>query len=324
VLINTPKFISPSALSQWRENQEQYYCRYLAVDRVDKQPQNKAMSVGSAFDAYVKSWLYQRIFNRKDEFDFDTIFTKQVEQQNRDFAIKAGAQCFIAYKQSGSLLEIFKLLEKATNVRFEFTATGQVEPETGLLYGVVKVPEQLKTNNPVVLLGKPDLNFVYHESNCTLDWKVNGFCSANGKTPTPGYVDCAGRMHKDCSLEYIKDMPVNRDHNIEIQEPSWATQIATYSWLTGSEVGSEFIALVDQVACKPGDIRIAKHRCRISKAFQEISYKAYQELWDCIHSGHIFKNMSREESEQRCDILSGRANVLNKDTTKHAWLKRVI
>jgi len=324
VLINTPKFISPSALSIWKENQEQYYCRYLAVEKVNRSPQTKPMSVGGSFDAYVKSWLYQRLFNKKDEFGFDEIFEKQVEQQNRDFAIKAGATCFLAYKQSGALLEIFQLLQKSTNVRFEFTTTGQVEPETGLLFGAVRVPDSLRSNNPVVLLGKPDLNFDYFQNNCTLDWKVNGFCSAIGKTPTQGYVDCAGRMHKECSLEYIKDLPVNRDHNIEIQEPTWATQIATYSWLTGSEVGSEFIALVDQVACKPGDIRIAKHRCRISKAFQENAYKAYQDLWDYIHSGWIFRNVSKEESEQRCDILSGRANILNKDTTKHAWLKRVI
>ena len=92
-----------------------------------------------------------------------------------------------------------------------------------------------------------------------------------------------------------------------------ADQIATYAWMLGVPVGDQdMIVGLDQLACKPSPdveanrmplIRVAQHRCRISKGWQEGLLKRYQSCWEAIQSGHIFDDMTREESDARCEVL---------------------
>jgi len=48
---------------------------------------------------------------------------------------------------------------------------------------------------------------------------------------------------------------------------------------------------------------VAQHRCRISAAYQQQLVGRLQDCWNQIQSGHIFTDLSREESDQRCEIL---------------------
>jgi hypothetical protein len=75
------------------------------------------------------------------------------------------------------------------------------------------------------------------------------------------------------------------------------------------EVGDEdMVTCIDQLACKPTEdrfplIRVAQHRCRISKDWQLKLKDRLVKCWGIIQSGHIFDDLSREESDARCEVL---------------------
>jgi hypothetical protein len=349
--IKRPKYLSPSAISLWLKDKEQFFLKYLAIDRPPRILQTQAMSVGSSFDAYIKCFLYARLFGtekaKNDGFDFNVLFEKQVEPQNRDFAMKAGAHCYQSYKASGALGHLLALLQSAKEPpRFEFEAMGhKAELDAGGIYNTVTVSPQVQVIEPtatagnVVLLGKPDLHFTSKSDISVVDdWKVNGYCSNSGRKPTPGYMMLLdgfptksknhGTSHKEampyeeaCGLSY------SLHPNIELQEPDWARQLAFYSWLCGSPVGSDIVIAIDQLCCMPSFpspmISVAQHRCMLTKDFQVKTYNLAQEIWNIIHSDHIFRDLSLVDSIQRCEILLQQAEAFKGDDAKDEFLRRM-
>ncbi len=155
--MRTMKRLSPTALHKWEEDREEFYIRYLS-DQYTVQPQTEPMSVGSAFDAFVKAELHTRYYDEPDpEYDRTTLFETQVESDCRDFAWSAGGWCWDRYKAVGAYADLCELADKATTQpRFEFHLREEI--------------------NGIPLQGKPDMEF---ELQCPVihDWKVNGYCS---------------------------------------------------------------------------------------------------------------------------------------------------
>ena len=302
-----PKYLSPTSLMKWQENPENYYLEYLADNRPPRFPQTQPMSVGSSFDAYTKSYLHERLFgkNNNPEFEFDTLFKGQVEEHNRDWALDAGKYVFEAYIKSGALADLSRELEQAQKEpRFEFRLEEEIEG--------------------VNLLGKPDL-FYTHKSGTPiiLDWKVNGFCSKRPTSPKRGYLRIrdgwgredapssrnAGDMHKDAHPMKHNGVNINCAEFLETVNKQWGLQLATYAWLCGAEIGSDFIVALDQIVAKPRGgglqplLRVAEHRLLIGPDFQRQCLRDYQSLWEIIQSDHIFRELSLEESVARCCTL---------------------
>ena len=288
------KYLSPSALSCWKNDKEEFYIRYLAKDRPIRSPQTQPMSVGSAFDAYVKAYLYEEIFGIKDsEFAFEKLFPDQVEEHNRDFALSAGAICMEAYRCSGVLADLLLMLQKSfTEPKFEITISDTVS------CNLVGVP----------LLGKPDLLFhLETEEGVTpiiLDWKVNGYCSK--ASPNKGYVvvrdgwvgaGAASKHHKDCIPMVKNGVMVNIAEPFDFYAPQWAGQLSTYFWLEGEPVGTQAICIIHQLACnkEKGQIRIADLRGSISREFQEELFNDYVACWKDV----------ADWQDQRLEVVAG-------------------
>ena len=346
--LNRPKYLSPSSVSTWLSNPEEFFLKYLAIDKVPRIAQTQAMAVGSAFDAYIKCYLYRRLFGdektKADGFWFDDIFEKQVEPQNRDTATKNGAVCFMAYKNSGALSKLFELLKAAKEPpMFEFTKYGQIHEEGGGVYNkIVADIDGLEVTSAghVVILGKPDLFFITkNDINVVLDWKVNGYYSTGqGRTATPGYLLLLdgfepksknhGRIHKDAvPWEDESGLHYSLTPNIEMREPDWARQITTYSWLCGAQVGAPMVVAVDQLVCKPSypspNISVALHRCTVTEKFQLETYKTFQAIWNIVQSDHIFRDKPLVESIERCQSLLGQANIYKGDDARTEFLRRM-
>lgn len=331
------KYLSPSSIMTWRQDKTEFYLKYLADDRPPRLAQTKPMSVGSAFDAYVKSYLHRSLFGDSDpKFEFTTLFETQVESQNRDWAIEAGEYCFHAYKTSGALADLMLLLNSSpSDPRFEFTATGVVANDeslnTGLDQSVTSVRDGvLAAIGNVVLLGKPDAQFVTASGiDVVLDWKVNGFCSNYGMSPKPGYVKIrdgwdasrekpsrgANTAHKDSWPVMHGGLMMNTSKSLHQVDNDWALQLSIYSWLCGEPVGGDFVVAIDQLVCKPDTvdsplIRVAQHRNFISSTYQEDLYREIQEIWGVVQSDWIFRDISHDESLERCAILDGQAAAL--------------
>lgn len=314
--MRTPKYLSPTSLKVFEENQTQFYLNYLADNRPDRFPQTIHMAVGSAFDAYVKSYLYNVLYGKLDpKFAFEALFEAQVEVQNRTTALKAGAWAFECYKKSGALIELLGELRLAIGpVSFEFDILGVANGyREGITIKECDVP----------IFGKPDIRFMnQHGARITYDWKVNGFWGKSNTSPKPGYIRCLdgwgyeiakpsrsnGERHKDCNVILVDGVQINCCY-FETIDRDWADQLATYQWLLGEPIGRESIIGIDQLACAPSGvegrpmIRVAQHRSRVSENYQYALLARYQNLWHRITSGHFFTELTLEESQSKCAEL---------------------
>lgn len=305
-----PQYLSPTNIKLFFKDREEWYFNYISPVKPPRMPQTVPMAIGSAFDAYVKAELYHLVYGDGDErFSFPTLFESQVESQNRDTARKDGLIAFTIYKDSGAYADLVAELEFASDSpRFEIEVRGPI-------------PEQHENiKKPVgglVLLGKPDLCFLDREARMVIyDWKVNGFYSNSKTYPKRGYISCRTRttdlgQHKDCITLSQAGLRYNSTISIEEVESDWATQLATYAWVSGELIGSNFLVGIDQLAGKPAELRVAKHRSLISKAFQLDVYRKYCQVQIAIETGHYFDHLTLEQNTAYCDDLDRQAIVLN-------------
>src|SRR4030042_359925 len=105
--------ISPTALSKWENDREDFYISYLAKVRPPSVPQTQAMAVGSAFDAYVKSSLHRDLFGDDPKYSLDALLTAQVDKSVLDWAHTAGRHVFNCYKFTGAYDELLVELGQA-------------------------------------------------------------------------------------------------------------------------------------------------------------------------------------------------------------------
>jgi PD-(D/E)XK nuclease superfamily len=315
--VRQPQHLSPTSLGLFYENPTEYYLMYLADNRPPKAPQTQPMSIGSSFDAYVKSYLHGRLFGEKNDprFEFKSLFEAQVEPHNRDWALTNGEYVFQRYKESGALADLMLELGKAVGPpRFELEVKGVVNgTKDGMSANVLDVP----------LLGKPDLFFINSfGAHVILDWKVNGYCSNYPPSPMKGFIKLREKgvskgQHKEAQVMSYKGMMINVATFLEHCNEQWAAQLAIYSWLCGVDIGSDFITAIDQVVCKKADpmpiLRFADHRCRISPTFQWSVFQKAQAAWEIINSGHFFRDLSLEDSIAKSKMLDGVADALKGD-----------
>lgn len=291
------EYISPTSLQQFYDDRQEFYLQRLADNRPPKFLQTKPMSVGSAFDAYLKSYLAGALGINDERFKFESIFTAQVEAHNRDWALVAGKWCFDEYKRLGALANLMHELKLAKHTpRMEFEVRGHVRG--------------------IPILGKPDLYFVVSDgSPVMLDFKVNGYCSNTPASPCKGYVLCLGSWgrgngsaHPDAHVSKTEHgVTVNLCHKMEEVNEDWARQLCIYLWTLGEDVGTQAVMGIEQLCCKKGStdvsIRVASHRCICSKEHQEQVASQIVKMWAIIQSGHIFDDVSRAESDEKCKML---------------------
>jgi hypothetical protein len=294
--MRTPKYLSYSGMSLYFKDPEAFYIRYLAEAKTPREPQNGPMAVGSAFDAYVKSYLFERLIDRKDPtYTKDALFEAQVEPQCRDQARRDGQEVFDFYKKAGALADLMLDMEGCIGEpRFETEVTG-----------LVGVTSKLGT---VPILGKPDIFFITKDgARIIFDWKVNGFYSNSPPSPKSGYIKMfpGMNMHKDAIPYTHKGFTVNSRHPLNLVDKEWAAQLSTYAWVLGEEVGGDFITIIDQIVCNKHtkNHRVARHAALVQTKFQHEVYDKYHTCWNAIASGHVFQNMSYDASLTKMKTL---------------------
>lgn len=294
--MRTPKYLSYSGMSLFFKDPEGFYIRYLTENKSPREPQNGPMAVGSAFDAYVKSYLFERLVGRADaQYTREALFEAQVESQCRDQAARDGQEVFDFYKKTGALADLILDMEGCIGEpRFETEVTG-----------LVGITSKLGT---VPILGKPDIFFITKDgARIIFDWKVNGFYSNSPPSPKAGYLKLfpGQHQHKDAGPFTHKGFTVNSRHPLNLVDKEWAAQLSTYAWVLGEEVGGDFITIIDQIVCNKHtkNHRIARHVALVQDKFQYEVYNKYHTCWNAIQSGHIFQNIPFEESLAKMKTL---------------------
>lgn len=328
----TIEYLSPTSIALFEKDKEEFYINYISDNRPPRDPQNNAMSIGSAFDAYVKSYLHESLFGKDHgnagKFSFNTIFESQVEAQNRDLARVHGKYCFEQYKASGALADLFlELQSSSSEPRMEFEVRGVVNHYREGSETII---------DDVTLLGKPDVSYVSKDGALViLDFKVNGFYSKRNTSPVAHYIRLRGAgktnygAHKDAFAIDYKGMKINCATTLDVVKLDWAKQLSIYAWILGGGVGGDFIIAVDQIICNPVEgalptIKVAEHRSKINSEFQKKFFSKIVEIWACTHSGHFFTEVSLEDSIERCNTLDGRlfGNVIEDDWFHEVTKKR--
>jgi hypothetical protein len=321
-----PTYLSPSQLALFEKNPEEWYLQHGSETRIPKLPQTRPMSIGSSADAYIKSAMHETLFGKGADprFEFDTIFTEQVEEHNRDWAKENGKYVFECYKKCGTYDELLKLLQQSKDSpQFEFKITGTV--------------------NDVPLLGKPDLRFVHSSGALVIfDWKVSGYCSKSPTSPCKNYRivrDCwdstiakptrgVGQAHKNYKPIVWKGVEIHSGWLEEANE-DWADQLAIYAWMLGEPVGSqEMVVCIDQIVAKPAELkypllRVANYRARISTIHQENLLQRITNCWQAIMSGNIFSDLTPEENRLRCQVLDRQAIMASSIDETQQYLNKL-
>lgn len=303
-----PKSLSYSSLNLFEKNKEEFYLKYLASNRPDKIPQEHPASIGSAFDARVKSELSLALGVPGNEYE--PLFAAQVEEQNREFARPAGDYAFEEYKRCGAYDDLLTILKTATDVQFE----SSVERVLG----------------GVPMSGKPDCRFVIKPRDraiqVILDWKCVGHCSKNTTSPTKGYRlvrDCGGWPKPSRNNGEAHNLYLAHDHYgfevsagmMETCSEKYGDQTTIYGWLLGAEPGDDsVVVMIDELAAKPNGerplLRVANHRARVSRQHQLSLLERIQRCWATIESGHIFSELPREQNDEQCELLDETAASL--------------
>ncbi len=303
------QYLSPSAFKLFEEDAERYYKRYLAPVREPRQPQTRPMAIGSSFDAYVKSYLYEHLIGPTagTDYELETIFKQQVDEDVQEWAWEEGRWLFEVYKDQGALADLMlELSGHFGTPRFEFKLKGVIATTYG----------------EVTLLGKPDLYIINSAGHpVILDFKVTGYCGKYNKSPDKGYLKLrpVNRMHKDCIPLMYNGMMINSMCGLEDSNAIWAMQTTVYGWLLGNDVGKEVLVGIDQIACNGAkrdefdrpEIRIASHRATTSRQWQIALFERMVDAWRTINSDHFFRNMSEEASQRYCDNLDRECRELN-------------
>lgn len=296
-----PAYLSPSALSLWEGRTDEAFERYIVSKdiRPPRTPQADFMSVGSAFDALVKSdlayefWTGPQIFRR--QFGLANLVEKQCEPHTLPESLEVAMQLYQQYKDCGAyanLVESIGQSDNGCNMEFDVTST------------IGGVP----------LLGKPDLWF--NTPNCSpviTDWKVSGSMSKCGVSPQQGYMlaldtrntNTNGKAHKKFEpVQHVGGVLVN-GWKMNESTDYWADQLSTYGWCKGFSVGSEdWIARIEQIAVRPGlKAKCVTHQSTVDTAYQGALLERYQKVWSHVQSGHYFHYLTRAQSDARANLL---------------------
>lgn len=293
--MRTIKSLSYSALVAYETDPETFFLQRLAGDRVDREPQSLPAAIGSAFDAYEKSSLALALFgpDRPASLDFAALFEAQVEPANRDQVLVDGKKLWDAYVASGQHGDLLAELEQSDETpRLEF--------------------ERLVDVGGVPVTTKPDLSYSLGGRRVILDWKCRSYYSKSGASPTQGYrrvrTGFTTQPPKPDAPPHKKFRPLELEtllHDGCLSEFSeaYADQTSLYSWAGGGEIGSEFLAAIDEIVCRPGSIRVAELRSRVSPAHQRELVKRLQRCWQSLSTGHVFTDLSYEDSLIRQEML---------------------
>lgn len=258
-------YLSPSAVQVFEKDPNEFFLKYLAVDRPPKEQQTQPMGVGSVFDAYPKMWAQtnwqdliaddQRVYGHENSkavfgdadappfimpFSHDKGLSElgKLEipfQEGEGGQIETRELAFMIwhqYKDSGALGQINKIFEEGARSGTVSDIRYECRWQTNLA-GRDKNGNQIVGGGSVPVLGLPDLCWLNPLGNngegsfVILDWKVNGACAQNMASPAGGY-KWARQRAMGASDKLIWQEKKARGGWKQGVPKKWAFQLGTY------------------------------------------------------------------------------------------------
>ncbi len=316
MLYNIPERYSPSACSKFYSDRQEYYLMYLAPTKVPRQKSTEAMCLGNFYDSVVTNALAIMFYGLSDvrtqtEFSYETLMEGCRQDHLDNDKLEAIAKdLFAQYKSTGAFAALCAELRQADE-------------------GSIKFQQPLYFNAPggYTVFGFQDLSFTIGNTLVIRDWKCNGYFSKAGITLIKNYIDAFPKDVKRVKYPH-KDVFLSRDvcglqfafGCASKAIPQYARQLATYGWaLNDNKAPVENLLLgIEQVSCKRGgkrvpEIMFARTSNFIKPDAQLQLLKEYDFMHETIISGHIFDDLTREESDAKCVELNNLALGMQDD-----------
>ena len=200
------KFLSPSCIGSYFRNWDDWYDRYIL--RMPSSPQTPAMGIGSAFDAFVKWGIVERLGKEKCVFPYDSLEECYEDQVAKHLDIESIAKTvYNDYVDKGMMDRIFKRRRdgELIQARMENLTLCDVE-----IAGI----------GAVTVGGYPDALLTYESGKqYILDWKINGFFSKRRVGIGKGSVFVCGNCTGREKVGRVTDFA----------STAWGTQLTIYS-----------------------------------------------------------------------------------------------
>ena len=323
----TRKYVSPSQAGLFYSDRAEYFLKYLAEHKPPPFKQTAPMAVGGAFDSHVTRALALKYFGRDDprcaagaEYDLEVMLDAAIQnpELDRKGLTRIGLELFKRYMATGAYGRLCAELDSADE--------GSITMQTQLFHAVPDT--STPSGQSLTLMGFPDLAYKRGGVQHVYDFKCNGFFSQ--ASPLKNHVwkgtGSTETVHKGAILGKHSCGTVIDLSNVF--DDNYKRQTCTYAWALLNRPTGDYepiIVGIEQVACRPASTRWkdptvdgvavsnVSTRSLISVEAQEAVMGEYKHMWECITSGWVFDDLSREESDAECSRLEAVAKGLATD-----------
>jgi hypothetical protein len=277
------------------EDEREFYIKYRADSKPNREPQTLPMAVGSAFDAEVKAFLLDSFHGKAGQFV--RLYEAQVEPQNRVAALPYGKLYFEQYKNMGGLSDLCIMLREAD------------------MLPMVELDYRHKVNFDGVEINvncKPDLLGENKTTTLIHDWKVNK------GSPASGYVKSlpSGLAHKTTMTVTDPISGIRVAAHAEAGK-KWDDQLSFYFLARGFSEDKRYIASIDQITHDgaPGPKtrsnqfrkvlqveQIKAYATKVRKFWEAELARAVNEEWELLALARY--GVQRPETEDDCDFAA--------------------
>lgn len=272
-------YLSPSSFKEWKLCPWKFFLKRLSGHLV-KGSQGTPAALGCSFDLYIKRYLARQLgFQDEPRLSLATLVTSVNEDiPNRVEILEAGKNLAEKYIELGFARRLL---------------------EEGLKDIELEIFEQFEEFN---ILGKPDASLLpssvegKRELFVPLDWKVRGYGSKLGYSPTPGYryrIDNTGKHY---------ETHAKSTEPLEMLNPDWADQLAIYGWLLNPWVINNLIDMpiaIDEVTYGRSSVSFTSIRSYVSKEYQTRLKKELKECWNTA-----MEPVAPIPSKSKCEIYN--------------------
>lgn len=304
------KRLSPSGFMTFQQNLDQYVRRYLADMPEPRYPQTKPMAIGSSFDAFVKNELGRCLLPAEfvmpgGELHLKTLFESQVDdEEDQKWAWEEGGHLFLQYKDLGAFDDLLADFQGCHSTPvFESGTSTLVEMPDGVI---------------VPLFGYPDCYYYKKEGILViLDWKCNNYTAKRVKSPSKFYLKERSikdgkfflRTHPKVTPVEQDGLVVDAEHCFSEIDKKWCLQMTMYGWMLGHAIGEPVVLQIEQILIEPNVENHPACKCVTYRGFASSEYQfqladQLSAAWTAISSGHIYSNLTLEESEKRVETMS--------------------
>jgi len=171
--------------------------------------------------------------------------------------------------------------------------------------GIIRAEKELRGpitgDGRVVLMGKPDLWFEVDGVGVILDWKVNGMLSRSMISPGKGYIDAFPDrgLHRGTTPRVEGKLGWVCGHRDWF---GWRDQTDTYAEILRYP---GYYAMVDQVVLTRGGLRVCRSKVWREREDRLELLDEYIGMWEAVARGHIYTDLSLEESQERVATMRG-------------------